>query len=65
MQTSENNFTSSGSEKASGLENSVMEGEAKEAWPDNQKRSDHQKGSIMLGWLKVIGKSHMCITQNI
>ena len=57
MQTSENNFTSSGSEKASGLENSVMEGEAKEAWPE----SDHQKGSIMLGWLKVIG-SHTYYT---
>ena len=61
MQTSENNFTSSVSEEATGLENSVMEGEAKEAWPesDHQKRSYHQKGSIMLGWLKVIGKSNI------
>ena len=57
MQTSENIFTSSGSEKASGLENSIMEGEPKEAWPE----SDQQKGSIMLGWLKVIG-SHTYYT---
>ena len=55
MQTSENNFTSSVNETTSGLENSVMMGEAKEAWPD----SDYQKGSILLGWLKVIGKSHI------
>ena len=55
MQTSENNFTNSGNEKISGLENSVVVGEPKEAWPE----SDQQKGSIMLGWLKVIGKSHI------